>query len=295
MNEFLDILTEKGIHYELTHNKPGEITVRCTSGLHEDSNPSLGINLNKEVFNCFACGYSGSLNKFLKDIGVNLAYSIGQETKQTVKLEKLKIKLSDLYKPKNINLPEDVQPYTVDFKNISAQTMKQFGAFTSEFYAFSNYICIPVYQNKRLQFIEGRHINDKPEEEPKYLRNPAGARVSNILFPFDSISDFSTVILVEGIFDAIKMHDLGYTNTLCIFGTNNFGKEKVKLLDDYGCKHIIIMMDGDAPGRNAAKKISALIDSYNIRTSVIELADRLDPGELSKEYADYYLKGLLNE
>lgn len=33
---------------------------------HEDNNASLSVNINKGVYNCFACGEKGNTNKLIK-------------------------------------------------------------------------------------------------------------------------------------------------------------------------------------------------------------------------------------
>jgi DNA primase len=105
----------------------------------------------------------------------------------------------------------------------------------------------------------------------------------------DKIKDFSHIVLVEGLFDVLKLHDLGYKNSLCIFGTQNFGTDKAKLLDEYGCRKVTILMDGDAAGKSAATKIQKLLDARNIETVVITLSDGLDPGSFNAETAEHYL------
>ena len=44
--ELIELLNTRGIEYKKTNN-PSEILISCTSGLHNDSNPSLSYNLDK--------------------------------------------------------------------------------------------------------------------------------------------------------------------------------------------------------------------------------------------------------
>ena len=48
-------------------------------------------------------------------------------------------------------------------------------------------------------------------------------------------------------------------------------------------------MDGDTPGKLAATKIQKLLDTRNIETTIVTLADGLDPGKFDAETAEYYL------
>lgn len=288
MQTIEEVLTEQGIHFIANPNKPAELTVRCFSGAHEDKNPSLSFNLEKGVFNCFSCGFKGNTQQFFAGLGITETPQI--HTKIGVKIKRLKNKLNLIRSPSEIRLPEPNIQITHSFKGISSETLKNFEAFFTESTDFAEYVCVPIYQHKKLRFIEGRYkVLSSTTDKPKYLRKPNGVSVSETLFPLDKITDFSHVILVEGLFDVLKLHDLGYTNSLCVFGTQNFGPEKAKLLDECGCRKVTILMDGDTSGKLAAAKIEKLLDSRAIETKVISLPDGLDPGNFDAEQAEYYL------
>lgn len=288
MQSVEDVLTEKGIYFLPNPNKPSEVVVRCFSGMHEDKNPSLSFNIEKGVFNCFSCGFKGNTQQFFSGLGITETPTLN--TKIGVRVNKLKKKLEAIRDGSEVRLPEPIINITHSFKGISAKTLKDFGAFFTDSNGFSEYVCIPIYQHKKLRFVEGRYkVLNSTSEMPKYMRKPNGVSVSNILFPLDKITDFSHIILVEGLFDVLKLHDLGYVNSLCIFGTQNFTVEKAKLLDEYGCRKVSIVMDGDQSGKNAAAKIQKLLDARNIETNVITLSDGLDPGSFNLETAESYL------
>lgn len=293
MHEIEKVFIEKGIEYKINPNNPYEINMKCFSGEHADTNPSLSYNLEKGVFNCFACGFKGDTTKLMKELGV--IFTIEPLSKQGFKIKRLQDKLEQLRGDKPIYLPEPRFPVKHSFKGISQATLDKFGAFMTTYDNMDDYICIPVHQSGKLKFIEGRHtvLNAKNLSMPKYMRRPAGADVSSVLYPLDAVKDFTQVILVEGIFDALNMHDMGYTNTLCIFGTNNFNAGKAKMLDEYGCRHIIIMMDGDGPGRQAAGKIQKLLSQRSIHTSIVDMEDGKDPGSIDEMEAEAYLSEFL--
>jgi 5S rRNA maturation endonuclease (ribonuclease M5) len=289
LQEIEQILIDKGIEYKINSNNPYEINMKCFSGEHVDSNPSLSYNVEKGVFNCFSCGFKGDTNKLMKELGI--VFTVEPLSKQAFKIKRLQDKLEALRGDKPIYLPEPRFPIKHSFKGISYPTMLKFGAFMTTHDSMDDYVCIPVYQGGKLKFIEGRHslLNVKNTSMPKYMRRPAGVDVSTVLFPLDAVTDFTQVILVEGIFDALNMHDMGYTNTLCVFGTNNFTAGKAKMLDERGCRHAIIMMDGDNPGRQAAVKIQKLLSQRSIHTTIINMEDGKDPGSIDELEAEAYL------
>ena len=63
--DLVELLNTRGIEYKKTNN-PAEILISCTSGEHTDKSPSLSYNLEKNIFHCWSCGFSGGINKFMK-------------------------------------------------------------------------------------------------------------------------------------------------------------------------------------------------------------------------------------
>lgn len=277
--DIFDVLAEKNIEYKKTNN-PNEILVKCTSGEHIDKSPSLSYNIEKNIFNCWSCGFRGGKSKFLESIGIET--KINLETKQSYKIVKLRNKIKKYTDIANINIPEDYREIKREFKGIHVDTFKNFNAFVTNQGDLADYLCIPVYQYQKLKFIEGR-LKNPSESKPKYFRQPAHAKVKEVLFPIDKIKNTNKAILVEGIFDMLNMHQLGYTNTLCIFGANNFGKEKIKLLDDKGINFVYILMDSDTAGLKAAQKIYKLLDTANIIAKICKLETGIDPGSATKQ------------
>lgn len=284
--DLVELLDKRGVPFKKTNN-PYEILITCTSGSHDDKNASLSFNLEKGIFNCWSCGYSGGINKFLQSIGETEPLDV--DSKQPYKIKKLKEKLRTKLERDDIKLPDDRRLFMEEFRGIEANVFREFQAFTTNEMGLTDYVCIPVYQHGKLKFIEGR-LNRYLENQSKYNRRPAKAVVSDCLFPLDKLKSTNYVILVEGIFDAINMWKLGYTNTLCVFGTTNFSKKKLDILDNLGVTRVDIMMDSDIPGQKAADKIHDMLDSRNIYSRIIKLPPGIDPGELTKEQAERVLR-----
>ncbi len=277
--ELIELLNTRGIEYKKTNN-PSEILISCTSGLHNDTNPSLSYNLDKNLFHCWSCGFGGGASKFLESIGEVTRLPV--DSKQPYRISKLKDKIRHIIEVDDIKLPSERHIFKQQFKGISAKTMMEFNAFTTQHLQLQNYICIPVYQFGKLKFIEGRKYKDN-NHQPKYYRRPANAKTNNILFPLDKIKNTNYLIFVEGIFDMLNMWQLGYKNTVCLFGASNFNKTKLELVDRIGVTKVDIMMDPDTAGTIAAEKISNQLDTRNIQSRIIKLPLGRDPGDLNKE------------
>ena len=87
--DLVDLLNHRGIEYRKTNN-PSEILISCTSGEHTDKSPSLSYNLEKNIFNCWSCGFSGGITKFMKSIGETVVLDV--DSKQPIRSRNLGIK-----------------------------------------------------------------------------------------------------------------------------------------------------------------------------------------------------------
>jgi len=284
--ELVELLNKRGIEYRKTNN-PAEILISCTSGEHTDKSPSLSYNLERNVFHCWSCGFSGGINKFMKSIGETVILDV--DSKQPYKIKKLKDKIRNIIEFDDIQIPSERHKWSSEFRNIDAKTMKEFQAFTTDQMGLQDYICFPVYQFGKLKFVEGR-LSKTIAGKSKYNRKPHKAKVNDILFPLDKLKNTNYVILVEGIFDMLNMWQLGYKNTLCIFGATNFGRKKLEILDRIGVTRVDILMDPDAPGQMAASKIAVELDSRNIVSRNIKLPVGVDPGDLNVIQAKEYIR-----
>ena len=283
----IDLLNKRGINWEKTNN-PNEVLISCTSGEHDDVNPSLSYNLEKDLFLCRSCGFKGSYSKFLNSIGEKTFAEV--DSRLSYKALKIKNKIYEKTNKNVMRLPDDRVLYTQAFRGILPSTMKQFEAFTTEDENLNvaNYICFPVYQHNKLKFIECRLQKDIVNL-PKYKRKPQGSKSSQCLFPLDKLTNTNYVILVEGIFDMLNLWQLGYTNTLCIFGASNFNNFKLDLLDNLGVVKVDVFMDPDHAGQKAANHIYNMLSKRNIYARIIKTSGS-DPGDLTPEEAESYLK-----
>ena len=106
------------------------------------------------------------------------------------------------------------------------------------------------------------------------------------LFPTVSTIQ-NSVILVEGIFDVLNLHDKGLTNAVCCFGVKNFIDEKIEMLSVQGVTSIDIFLDNDEAGQNGAAKIKEQCEKFGLNTRNIAFGDKyLDAGALNQSQVD---------
>jgi DNA primase len=112
---------------------------------------------------------------------------------------------------------------------------------------------------------------------PKYMITPSKAKMP--LFPIVTPIQ-SSVILVEGIYDMINLHDKGLTNAVCCFGTNNINIEKLQMLSMQGVTRIDVFFDGDEAGQKASEKVKELCEKVDLISRNVHLKGT-DPGALT--------------
>lgn len=89
------------------------------------------------------------------------------------------------------------------------------------------------------------------------------------------------VVLVEGPFDAIRLHQMGLTNALCIFGSK-ITEFQLKTILSLGCDAIVSMLDNPEIDEAGASGLEKLIERARGRIPVYLVEyppNKKDPGE----------------
>jgi len=161
-------------------------------------------------------------------------------------------------------------------RGISPVTARWFGVGMYQGAGFLAGRCvIPIRdQNSQLVAYAGRAVNG---EEPKY-RFPAGFRKSQVLFNLDRATGGNEVIVVEGFFDALKVHQAGHPAVVALMGSSFSQRQSELLLSHFAS--VTVMLDGDDPGRHAAEVIAKLLRP-KVRVHQVELPNGVQPDQLS--------------
>jgi len=270
-----EILKNRHIHYTYSG---ADLLVRCLNPEHEDRHPSMRVDKFSGKFNCFSCGYSGSIYK-LFGIHRNLL---------DVRVQALQEKIRKINKPA-IYIPLGAEYFRNDYRGISSKTFEKFKAFTLPGDKdWDGRLVFPITDiNDDIVCFQGRYLFSKVS--PKYLTKPEGTNLP--LFPASPEIIEGSIIVVEGLFDMLNLYDKGLTNAVCAFGvslTSKSDKYNVKVKQRFaqyklqGVNKIYIMFDGDKAGKDGAKKLyNALKDNFVVED--LELPEDTDPGSLSTE------------
>ena len=124
----------------------------------------------------------------------------------------------------------------------------------------------------------GRAMDDSA---PKYINSPETAvfKKSDTLFGLchakEAVRKEDSIIIVEGYMDVIICHQYGFQNAVAPLGTALTPAHIQKLRTM--ARRAILVFDGDAAGRAAAKRALSLICQSNYSAKVLVLPDKEDP------------------
>src|SRR5260370_34393643 len=138
---------------------------------------------------------------------------------------------------------------------------------------------IPIHnENGVLVAYVGRSIDGS---EPKY-KVPTGFSKSAVLFNLPRlqvVKGSDVVIVVEGFFDCMKVHQAGFPNVVALMGSSMSDAQENFL---HPFTHVILLFDGDDAGRTAESTTAPrLMDRTFVK--VVNLADGKQPDQLSSD------------
>ena len=276
----IDLLNDR----QLKHKEAGkDYQIACLNPQHEDNNPSMRVDKVTGIFHCFSCGYKGNLFRLF-----------GAEPNFIdIRVARLQDKIREMLSDKNLTMPADAVPFTRDYRDISGDTYMEVNAFTSnEEDEFRGRLMFPIYDIRgNIKVFMGRALHS--DVESKYLFYPK--HVAPPLFPEHPEIWRNTIIIVEGIFDALNLMDKGCYNVVSAFGTHSLlktYKEKLSHFQIMGVNKFYIMFDGDDAGQTAGAKLESTLNDNGFNAETIELPKGLDPGDLSQEDITTLMIGL---
>lgn len=274
-----EILTRQKIPYKVSGK---DFVVSCFNPDHDDSNPSMRIDKILGIFHCLSCGYKG-----------NLFYKYGEKPNVVQQQrENLKRKIMEIRQQSiGYSFPADMTPYIGSWRNISPKTYVKFEAFKSAEKEFINRIVFPIRDlTGKITAFMGR--DDTGTLQKKYLIHPGG--VSLPLYPIVT-PIHGRVLLVEGIFDMLNLHDKGLDNAICSFGCDTVKEDKIEKLKLLGVTGVDIMYDADEAGQNGAKKLQDRVERAGLECRNLVLTKVKDPGDLQAHQVQNWRNKLYGE
>lgn len=287
MTEVEKLLQDKEVRY---FPKGKDLLVRCFNPEHDDENPSLRVDREHGTFHCFGCGHKGNVftrfNRYR-----NIFNARVKEVQEMIK---------DIRKESwsGFDIPLDAFFVKEIFRGIPAHILSKFDAFTTDKIGMEGRMVFPISDNRGIIVgFQGRFINS--DKSPKYLMYPS--EVSLPWYPAVNKIEMikASIVLTEGLLDALYLQGKGMTNAVTIFGTKSVTFDTVEeLLMPFmlsGLQKVYLLMDGDQAGRNAAEHIEKMIKhKTDLIVETIPLEDGEDPATMSDLHINTLLKYLHN-
>ena len=301
-----EVLRDYGVD-RLRSYRRDQLYGRCPihRGSREDA---FHVSLSQNVFQCFACQAHGNVLDFVaamercsvREAALQLSHRFGisshGQAKAKVTSQMSGEKENWLGKNKGVAQPPlgfvlrgvDCSHRYLRSRGIWLETAVRFGVgFYSGPGLMSGRVVIPIYDARGvLVAYAGRSIDG---ELPKY-RLPSGFQKSQVLFNFHRATavQTETVVVVEGYFDSLKVHQAGVPNVVGLMGTALSDSSERLLLERF--RRVILMLDGDGAGRAGSDRIAARLNGKCLVRTVALPADT-QPDQLNGEE----IKALLGE
>lgn len=269
----------------------------CSCPKHSDSDPSLCISPDVNLFYCFSCGRGGNLINWLmeyEDMDFSAAIQkvselTGSELREYTESTSMNLyrQLSKLCEPKNKNIQRIIldidKDYHQKYKDESPEEWLNEGISEEELKKYdiridptSNRIVYPVFSNDdKLISVKGRtrFKNFKDLKIMKYINYyKLGGRLDyfqGMQQARDSINSSGEIIIVEGIKSVMKLDQWGFHNVVSA-ETSKLNEYQIELLIRMKVRDVVIAFDKDVQ----MKKIRECTELLKRFTNVYVVYDR---------------------
>ena len=193
---------------------------------------------------------------------------------------------------------ERSHPYLLEQRGLTPETIVDFGIGYCSKGMMADRIAIPIHNVKgEVVAYAGRFpVEEPPEGTPKY-KLPPGFRKSQELFNIDRAikepADLPLVI-VEGFFDAMKLHQHGCRKVVAIMGaTLSSAQEELIRQHTNRHSHVIVMLDENDAGKAGREDIACRLSKFCfVRVHQFSHPD-MEPEHLTAEEVQQLMEGVL--
>lgn len=293
------VLTHYGI---LDKFKRGKDSLNGPCPIHGGSNPTqFRVSISKNCWNCFSeCQHGGNVLDFIakmEDVSIHAAalkaiewFNLDPEAMSADKGEtgseeetapapkpasKPVTRTATAPAPESAtpNTPlkfrldklERSHPYLAE-RGLSEETIIDFGIGYCSKGMMEGRIAIPIHNAKgEVMAYAGRFPGEPPEGTPKY-KLPPGFKKSQELFncdrAFKELTD-KPLLIVEGFFDCMKIHDHGYKKVVALMGATLSPAQEALIHQHTTVQsQVIVMLDENDAGKAGREDIALRLSKF---------------------------------
>jgi len=269
--------------------------------LHQETRPSFYVNATKNLFYCHGCGRGGDLIRFVQlflDLPFPQAVALLEQQLAPAPISRLLEKTAAFYQLQFHRYPEAARylehrglqdPALIEELGIGYapggnlrrhlaglgypfDLLLETGLINSQGHdAFCRRVIFPCRQEGQIVNLYGRSIGTAFPH--RLLPRSKGG-----LFAWESVSSFSHVILVEGLFDLAVLWQAGFRNTTCAIGTQLTPAQWAQLAKQPGRSlYIAFDQDENQAGQKASFQLALRLQDAGIRAYIVQLPHGHDP------------------
>ena len=260
----------------------------------------LSLSLEKNVFHCYRCGWSGRVDQLLQGYvngGALLRYKLDNiDTKQRIKYTSpsgllIQAELVDL---DNISVKIDRSfVNAVEYlrsRNITFEEIKKYDIRIGQG-RYRGRIIVPTFDlNNNVVYLVARdYVSENPEA--KYI-NPQGSHKSFAVWNIQNVSTNGKVIITEGVFSGIaaNRNTPEDVTAVSIFG-KVLADSQARIIASKNPTEISFSFDGDVSRAEIINNYKTLRKFYNGTVTIIKLNGDEDPDNMKPDsYSDRYKK-----
>ena len=276
--------------------------------LHRETRPSFYVNAAKNLFYCHGCGRGGDLIRFVQlflDLPFRQSVAhleqqlmpapASQLLEQTVALYQLQLhrhpEATRYLQHRGLRDPAVIEELGIGYapggnlrrhltaQGYSLELLLDAGLINNQGRdTFCRRVIFPCREHDQIVNLYGRSIGTAFPH--RLLPRSKGG-----LFAWESVSRFSNVILVEGLFDLAVLWQAGFRNTTCAIGTQLTPAQLVQLSDQPGRSvYIVFDEDENQAGQRAAHQLALRLQGAGVTAHIVRLPAGHDPNS-------YFLAG----
>ena len=269
--------------------------------LHQESRPSFYVNAGKNLFYCHGCGQGGDVIRFVQ-LFLNLPFRQTvahlEEELTPAPVSRLLEETATFYQfqlhrhreairyleQRGLRDPALIEEMGIGYApggnlrrhfaalGYSFDQLLESGLVSSQGHdTFCRRVIFPCRQRGQIVNLYGRSIGAAFPH--RLLPRSKGG-----LFAWELVSSFSTVILVEGLFDLAVLWQAGFRNTTCAIGTQLTPAQLSQLAEEpRRSVYIAFDQDDNRAGQQGSHQLALRLQSIGIRAHIVQLPHGHDP------------------
>jgi DNA primase len=183
-------------------------------------------------------------------------------------------------------------PHLVDDRKFKPETVQTFGVGYCSRGILRGMIAIPIHdEDGDLVAFAGRRLKPSDIRDHGKYKLPKGFKKERVVYRFHAVKDQAAehgLIVVEGFFAAMKLHEAGLTNVVATMGVETSPYQAALLSK---AKDLVVLFDGDEAGTRGANALREQLGG-TLPVRVVRLPPRTNPDHLSPKALRWMVNGV---